>query len=58
MIGSRCIVILPDRDVDIGELAADEMIELSGVGAAVGARKVKRIPFTIGAELLRAPRDI
>jgi hypothetical protein len=42
MIGRRCIVILPDRDVDIGLLAPDEMIELSGVGTAIEARKVKR----------------
>jgi hypothetical protein len=42
MIGNRCIVILPDRDVDIGDLAPDEMIELSGQGASLEARKVKR----------------
>jgi hypothetical protein len=42
MIGSRCIVILPDRDVDIGVLAADEMIELSAAGAGFEARKAKR----------------
>lgn len=41
-IGSRCIVILPDRDVDLGVLAADEMIELQGAGTMVEARKVKR----------------
>jgi hypothetical protein len=46
MIGNRCIVILPDRDVDIGVLASDEMIELSGTGAAVEARKVKRPHLT------------
>ena len=42
MIGSRCIVILPDRAVDSGILAGDEMIELSGQGAGLQARKVKR----------------
>ncbi len=42
MIGSRCIVILPDRDVDIGVLASDEVIELSAAGAGFEARKVKR----------------
>jgi hypothetical protein len=42
MIGSRCIVILPDREVDIGVLDSDEMIELSAAGAGFEARKVKR----------------
>jgi hypothetical protein len=46
MIGNRCIVILPDRDVDIGILASDEMIEFSGTGAALEARKVKRPGLT------------
>lgn len=41
-IGDRHIVILPDRDVDIGVLAPDEMIELSAAGAGFEARKVKR----------------
>jgi hypothetical protein len=44
MIGSRCIVILPDREVDIGDLGSDEMIELSAAGAGFEARKVKRPP--------------
>jgi hypothetical protein len=35
-------VILPDRDVDIGVLASDEVIELSAAGAGFEARKVKR----------------
>ena len=42
MIGSRCIVILPDRDVDPGVLAPDEIIELRGTGTMVEASKVKR----------------
>ncbi len=42
MIGDRCIVILPDRDVELGVLASDEMIELSGTGMAIEVRKVKR----------------
>ena len=42
MIGNRCIVILPDRDVDMGVLASDEMIEFSGTGMAIEPRKVKR----------------
>ena len=43
MIGNRCIVILPDRDVDIGVMAPDEMIELQGAaGAMVEPRKVKQ----------------
>jgi hypothetical protein len=44
MIGTRCIVILPDREVDIGDLGSDEMIELSAVGAGFEVRKVKRPP--------------
>lgn len=42
MIGDRHIVILPDREVDIGILAADEVIELGGTGMAREVRKVKR----------------
>jgi hypothetical protein len=42
MIGSRCIVILPDREVDIGELAADEMIAFGGSGVDLEPRRVKR----------------
>jgi len=42
MIGSHCILILPDRDVDIGDLASDEMIELSVAGENMDIRKVKR----------------
>jgi hypothetical protein len=42
MIGNRCIVILPDPDVDIGDLASDEMIAFGGSGAAFEPRKVKR----------------
>ena len=42
MIGTRCIVILPHRDVDLGILAADEMVELNGAGVTIDARKVKQ----------------
>jgi hypothetical protein len=43
MIGNRCVVILPDRDVDVGILAPDEMIQLSaGADMAVEVHKVKR----------------
>lgn len=42
MIGNRCVVILPDRDVDIGIVAPDELIELGGEGMNIEARKVKR----------------
>lgn len=46
LIGARAIVILPDRDVDLGVLAADEMIELNhamnGPERAFGVHKVKR----------------
>ena len=47
MIGSQCIVILPDRDVDIGILAPDEMIQTEERRAGTGiidVRKVKRQP--------------
>ena len=36
MIGERCIVILPDRDVDMGMLKPDEMIQLRRKPAATG----------------------
>ena len=36
MIGERCIVILPDRDVDMGLLKADEMIQLQRKSSATG----------------------
>ena len=42
MIGSRCIVILPGRDVDLGILAPDEGISLeSKMNGVVEACKVK-----------------
>jgi hypothetical protein len=48
MIGSRWIAILPDREVEIGVLAADEAIEVtsrpSPAGEVVEVRKVKRQP--------------
>ena len=44
MIGRRCIVILPDRDVDLGILGADEMIRLepSATGEVIEVRKIRR----------------
>jgi hypothetical protein len=36
MIGARRIVILPDRDVDLGSLDADEMIQLESKPTATG----------------------
>ena len=36
MIGQRCVVILPDRDVDLGMLGADEMIQLQRKATATG----------------------
>jgi hypothetical protein len=36
MIGTRCIVILPDRDVDIGPLGAGEMIQVESRMTATG----------------------
>ncbi len=44
MIGPRCTVILPDRDVDLGILGADEMIRLepSGIGEIIEVKKIRR----------------
>lgn len=48
MIGPRCIVILPDRDVEIGDLGAGEMIHLACKSTAAGpiieASKIQRAP--------------
>jgi hypothetical protein len=45
MIGSRCIVILPDREVDIGDLGPGEMIHLecrpTAASPVIEAFKVK-----------------
>lgn len=42
-IGTRGIVVLPDRDVDLGAVAPDETIWLGpGPGGGVDVRKVKR----------------
>ena len=44
-IGPRCIVLLPDREVDIGTLGTDEEIGLTWqAGAAGGAYRVEKIP--------------
>jgi hypothetical protein len=46
MIGPRCIVILPDREVELGNLDADESIHLAcrdtPAGIAIDASKIKR----------------
>jgi hypothetical protein len=46
MIGPRCIVILPERDVEIGELGPDEMIHLAckptAAGLIIEASKIRR----------------
>ena len=48
MIGPRCIVILPDREVELGNLGSDEMIHLACRNTAAGvvfdASKIKRTP--------------
>ena len=48
MIDPRCIVILPDRDVEIGDLGPDEMILLSckatPAGSIIEASKIRRAP--------------
>ena len=46
MIGLRCIVLLPDRDVEIGELGPDQMIHLAcrptAAGVVIEASKIQR----------------
>jgi hypothetical protein len=48
MIGPRCIVILPDREVELGNLGSDEMIHLAcrntTAGVVIDASKIKRTP--------------
>ena len=48
MIGTRCIVILPDRDVDIGQLGPGEMIQvecrMTATGEVIEVQKAKRSP--------------
>jgi hypothetical protein len=48
MIGERTIVILPDRDVEIGVVAADEVVtlerQMSSQGVTICVRKTKRQP--------------
>jgi hypothetical protein len=48
MIGPRCIVILPDREVELGNLGADEAIHLAcratAAGTVIDAFKIKRAP--------------
>jgi hypothetical protein len=45
-IGQHCIVILPDKDIDLGLIAADEMVvsttKMTPHGAVHGAEKMKR----------------
>ena len=45
LIGSRSIVILPDRDVDLGHLAVNEVIQ------------VRRAPNSIGVEVCKLRHD-
>ena len=48
MIGPRCVVILPDREVEIGELGPGEMIHLAckstPAGPLIEAFKIKHTP--------------
>ena len=50
MIGARCIVILPDHDVEVGTLGPDEMIQLEGkmtaTGEVIEVQKVRRQSVT------------
>jgi len=41
-IGRRRIVVLPDRDVDVGVVGDDEEVEVMGGGTLAEVRKVKR----------------
>jgi hypothetical protein len=41
-IGRRRIVVLPDRDVDVGVVGDDEEVEVRGSGPLAEVRKVKR----------------
>ena len=44
-IGARCIVLLPDREADIGTLGTDEEIALAWqANASGGAYAVEKIP--------------
>jgi hypothetical protein len=51
MIGDHEIVILPDRDVELGVLAPDEMVQLdkrmTPAGEVVEARRVKRAEVAV-----------
>ena len=61
MIGTRCIVILPDREVDIGVLSADEMIglERKAPGGLVEVRKIKATaPATRGTDSARVDSSL
>jgi hypothetical protein len=45
MIGQRCIVVLPDRDVEVGILGPDEVIQLQSKTTAAGETiEVHKIP--------------
>jgi hypothetical protein len=51
MIGEQVIVILPDREVDLGIVAADEFVTLSkkvtAAGELIDVSKFKRTPTTV-----------
>jgi hypothetical protein len=50
MIGPRCTVVLPDREVELGLLAADDMIQLGCKTTAAGpVFEVSKIKRTIAA---------
>ena len=48
-IGRRQIVVLPDRDIDVGPVAADEEIAFADNGARIHVQKAKRKPPAVGA---------
>jgi hypothetical protein len=42
MIGERLIVVLPDRDVEVGVLEADELVQLNRTGAEISVKRIRR----------------
>lgn len=61
-IGKRVIVILPDRDVDVGPVGDDEMVvtkELKGpMGVTRDAFKIRRDDPRMAGITLQAPKGV
>jgi hypothetical protein len=46
MVGERLTVVLPDRDVEIGLVAPDELVQLSrNAGGAVSVERIRRVDY-------------